>query len=129
MGPYQQQQHDGHVDEKHGAPPEVLEQQPAEQGTERATGGEAGDPHTHSNVCSCGSRNMLRINERVEGARVADATPRIARAAISMGAVNENAASTEAAPNATAPISSSRRRPIRSPNVPIVMSDPPTRKP
>ena len=71
----------------------------------------------------------MRINESVDGASVADATPRMARAAISIGAVNENAASMEAAPNATAPVRSSRRRPIRSPSVPIVIRDPATRKP
>ena len=72
---------------------------------------------------------MLRISESVDGARVAAATPRSARAAISIAALSEKAASTEAAPNAAAPIRSSRRRPIRSPRVPIVMSEPATRKP
>ena len=76
-----------------------------------------------------GSRNMLRISDRVEGARVAPATPSRARAAISVSGVVENAASTEAAPNAAAPISRSLRRPIRSPSVPIVIRKPATRKP
>ena len=67
---------------------------------------------------------MLRISDRVEGARVAPATPSRARAAISMPALGENAASTEAAPKAAAPASSSRRRPIRSPRVPMVTRDP-----
>ncbi len=77
----------------------------------------------------CASRNMLRIRDRVDGARVAPATPRSARVAISISALVENAAITDAAPNAAAPIKRSRRRPIRSPSVPIVISDPATRKP
>ena len=38
-------------------------------------------------------------------------------------------ASTEATAKATAPIINNFRRPMRSPNVPMVMSDPATRKP
>ena len=72
---------------------------------------------------------MLRIRESVEGARVAPAMPSSARVAISISALVEKAASTEAAPNAAAPIMSSRRRPIRSPRVPMVISEPATRKP
>ncbi len=72
---------------------------------------------------------MLRIRERVDGARVAPAIPSSARVAISISGVVENAASSEATPNAAAPISSSRRRPIRSPSVPMVISDPAIRKP
>jgi hypothetical protein len=76
-----------------------------------------------------GSRNMFRISDSVEGASVAAATPRSARATMSISALVEKAASTEAAPNAAAPISSSRRRPIRSPSVPIVIRNPAIRKP
>ena len=72
---------------------------------------------------------MLRISDRVDGARVAPATPSRARVAISISALVEKAASTEATPNAAAPISSSRRRPIRSPSVPMVISEPATRNP
>ena len=72
---------------------------------------------------------MLRISDRVDGARVAPATPSRARAAISISALVENAASTEATPKPAAPISSSRRRPIRSPRVPMVISDPATMNP
>ena len=43
---------------------------------------------------------------------------------MSISGLVEYAATTEATPNAAAPISSSRRRPMRSPSVPIV-----TRKP
>ena len=72
---------------------------------------------------------MLRIRDSVDGARVAPATPSSARVAISISALVENAASTEATPKAAAPISSSRRRPMRSPRVPMVISEPATRKP
>jgi hypothetical protein len=75
------------------------------------------------------SWNMLRISDRVEGAIVAPAIPSSARAAISISALVENAASSEAIPKKTAPISSSRRRPMRSPSVPIVISAPATMKP
>ena len=60
----------------------------------------------------------------VEGMIVAPATPSRARATISISGLEAYAATTDATPNAAAPISSSRRRPIRSPSVPIV-----TRKP
>ncbi len=72
---------------------------------------------------------MLRISESVDGASVAPATPSSARVAMSMLALVEKAASTEATPNAAAPISSSRRRPMRSPSVPMVTSRPATKKP
>src|SRR5438034_344565 len=54
-------------------------------------------------VRCCGSRNMLRIKDRVDGASVAPATPSSARVAISISAVVENAAITEATPNAAPP--------------------------
>ena len=69
------------------------------------------------------------MSESVDGASVAPATPSSARMAMSISALLENAATTEATPNAAAPIRSSRRRPIRSPSVPIVINDPATRKP
>jgi hypothetical protein len=72
---------------------------------------------------------MLRINDSVDGASVAPATPRRARATISISALVEKAANSEAAPKAAAPIRSSRRRPIRSPRVPIVISDPASMNP
>jgi hypothetical protein len=72
---------------------------------------------------------MLRIKERVDGARVAPATPSSARVAISILALVEKAAMTEATPNPAAPIIRRRRRPIRSPSVPMVIRDPATRKP
>ena len=43
---------------------------------------------------------MLRISESVDGASVAPATPSSARVAISISALVEKAASTEATPNA-----------------------------
>ena len=86
--------------------------------------------HTAIATVRCpSSRNMLRIRESVDGARVAAATPSSAREAISISALVEKAATTEAAPKAAAPVSSSRRRPTRSPSVPIVMSRPASRKP
>ena len=75
------------------------------------------------------SWNMLRISDSVEGISVAPAIPSSARVATSISALVENAASTEATPKAAAPISSSLRRPIRSPSVPMVISRPATRKP
>ncbi len=75
------------------------------------------------------SSNMLRISDSVEGASVAPAMPSSAREMISISGLDENAARIEVAPNAPAPIRSSRRRPIRSPSVPIVIRKPATRKP
>jgi hypothetical protein len=72
---------------------------------------------------------MLRISDTVEGATVAPATPSSARAMISIAGLADQAASSEVAPNAAAPISSSRRRPMRSPRVPMVTSDPAARNP
>ena len=68
----------------------------------------------------CGKRVV--IIDRVEGARVAAASPMKARAAIIMGALSDRAAISEAVPKAKAPHSRSRRRPIRSPNTPIGIS-------
>ncbi len=75
------------------------------------------------------SRNMFRIRERVEGASVAPAMPMRARVAMSIPGPVEKAARAEARPNAAAPVSSTRRRPNRSPRVPIVMSRPASRNP
>jgi hypothetical protein len=77
----------------------------------------------------CSSWNMLRIRDIVDGASVAPAMPSNARVAISISALREKAASAEAAPKAAAPINSSRRRPMRSPSVPIVIRKPATMKP
>jgi hypothetical protein len=71
-----------------------------------------------------GSGNIVRIRPSVEGISVAPATPSSARVAMSIAALVENAAATDATPNAAPPISRRRRRPMRSPSVPIV-----TRKP
>ena len=76
-----------------------------------------------------GSTNMCRIRARVEGSRVAPATPSRARVAMSIPALLAKAAITDATPNVAAPASSRRRRPIRSPSVPIVINEPATRKP
>jgi len=71
-----------------------------------------------------GSVNIVRTRAMVDGMRVAPPTPSRARAAINVPAESAYAASREAAPNATAPNSSSRRRPIRSPRDPMVMRSP-----
>ncbi len=76
-----------------------------------------------------GSGNMLKISDSVDGARVAPAIPSSARQAISIWGLVENAASTETAPKAVAPASSSRRRPMRSPRVPMVIRQPATMNP
>ncbi len=76
-----------------------------------------------------GSSNIAKISDRVDGASVAPAMPSSARLAMSISGVVENAASTDSAPNAAAPMSSSLRRPIRSPRVPIVTRNPATMKP
>src|ERR671923_1057873 len=49
-------------------------------------------------VRSRGSRNMLRISERVDGAIVAPATPRTARETINIAALREDAARIDAVP-------------------------------
>lgn len=72
---------------------------------------------------------MLLIRDSVEGMSVAPATPSRARATISHRALGAKAAKTEAAPKAAIPIISSRRRPIRSPSVPIVIRKPAMKKP
>ncbi len=71
---------------------------------------------------SCGKR--LRISARVDGISVAPPMPRTARAAMSISADCAYAASRDAALKPTAPMSSSRRRPIRSPTDPMVSSRP-----
>ena len=76
-----------------------------------------------------GSWNMKKISPNVAGASVAPAMPRAARLAMSISGVVEKAANSEVMPNAAAPTSSSLRRPMRSPRVPIVIRAPATRKP
>ena len=71
-----------------------------------------------------GSLNMVPISARPDGASDAPATPMRARAAMSMPGLVDKAASTELAPNAAAPASSTLRRPIRSPRVPMVTRNP-----
>ncbi|PKD22293.1 hypothetical protein AO056_04390 [Aeromonas hydrophila] len=75
------------------------------------------------------SWNMLRISAMVDGAMVAPARPSSARAAISSSAVWAMAASAEANAKNAAPSNSSRRRPMRSPSVPMVIRNPATKKP
>jgi hypothetical protein len=75
------------------------------------------------------SANMPRSSASVDGASVAPPTPSSALASTSSSAFGAYAASTEAAPNAAAPVRSSRRRPMRSPSAPIVSRRPAIRKP
>ena len=82
-----------------------------------------------ANVLSRSSRNMLLSSDSVEGASVAPAIPSRARAAMSIPALRENAASSDTSPKAADPISNSLRRPIRSPSVPMMRSEPAARKP
>ena len=76
-----------------------------------------------------GSANSARTSDSVEGASVAPAAPSRARAAMSMPTLVAAAASVEARAKVAAPIMSSRRRPIRSPRVPMVTSRPAVTKP
>ncbi|GAA3136210.1 hypothetical protein GCM10020001_068500 [Nonomuraea salmonea] len=80
-------------------------------------------------VRSPGSVNTFLMMDSVDGMMVAPATPSSARAAISSSGVGAYAVTTEAAPNAAAPISSSRLRPTRSPRLPMVTSRPARAKP
>jgi hypothetical protein len=66
---------------------------------------------------------------RVDGIRVAPATPRTARAAISCPALPAYAAPREVAEKPAAPISSSRRGPTRSATAPMATSRPASTKP
>jgi hypothetical protein len=75
------------------------------------------------------SWKRLRMSDNVDGAIVAPASPSSARATISISALVENAARRDATEKKAAPIIRSRRRPIRSPRVPIVMRAPATMKP
>lgn len=69
-------------------------------------------------------RNIVRMSAKVEGIKVAPATPSAARAAMNISGVVDRAAQTDAAMKATEPTSSSRRRPMRSPIPPIVTNSP-----
>ncbi len=78
----EQQKHDGHVDEEHRAPPELGQDEAADQRADGGAGREARNPDPIANVRSRSSRNMLRMRESVEGASAAAANPCTARAAI-----------------------------------------------
>src|SRR3954452_1530235 len=76
-----------------------------------------------------GSWNMFRISASVDGIRVAPPMPSTARATINCSGFCAYAAATEATPKPIAPNSSSRRRPIRSPSEPMVISRPASTNP
>ena len=75
-------------------------------------------------IRSWSSVKMLRMIDIVEGSSVAPATPSSAREAINIGAVVDDAARIEARANPAEPHISRRRRPMRSPRLPIVTSSP-----
>ncbi|GMA36599.1 hypothetical protein GCM10025876_28030 [Demequina litorisediminis] len=84
----------------------------------------AADQMAIARVRSVGSGKTLRISDRVEGIRVAPATPRSSRAAMSISGLDAVAARIEAAPKPVAPISRRRLRPMRSARLPIVTRRP-----
>ena len=73
---------------------------------------------------SAWSVKMLRINDRVAGISIAPKNPMAARAAMSAPAVGTKAATAEIAAKPVAPIRSRRRRPNRSPRLPMGTSRP-----
>ncbi len=75
------------------------------------------------------SGNSVEISDSVHGAIAAPAMPSAARAPISMPGLTEYAATIEATPKTAAAASSSRRRPIRSPRLPMVIIRPATMNP
>jgi hypothetical protein len=72
---------------------------------------------------------MLRTSASVDGISVAPAMPRTARVPMSAPASWAYAEATDAIPNAVPPISSRSRRPMRSPSVPIMISNPASTNP
>jgi hypothetical protein len=75
------------------------------------------------------SVNIPVMRASTDGTSAAPATPSRARLAISISGPVENAAATEAVPNAAPPMSKSLLRPIRSPTVPKVTRDPASMNP
>jgi hypothetical protein len=71
-----------------------------------------------------GSGKMLRIRERVDGISIAPKSPRAARPAMSHSALGAKAVAADTAANPVLPIRRSRRRPIRSPKLPIATRSP-----
>ena len=81
-------------------------------------------------MLSCfGSLKRSRISASTFGMTVAPAMPSTARAPMRTDVDGANAAVTEAAMNNAAPASSTVRRPIRSPSVPMVTRNPAIMKP
>ena len=70
------------------------------------------------------SRNMLRMSESVPGMIIAPEKPSSAREAMSIQGAVDNAPSTDASANTTAPMSGTLRRPKRSPRDDMVMRRP-----
>lgn len=70
------------------------------------------------------STNRVRNSARVAGISIAPKKPSSARAATSTTASAANAAANETTPKPATPMSRVRRRPMRSPSVPMVTSRP-----
>ena len=104
---HEQRDHHRQVDEKHRSPPEELQHDPADGRSGDPAERETGDPDPDGGTALLCMGNIVRISDSVEGASVAAATPRTARAAINISALVEYAAAVEVQPNATAPISNS----------------------
>jgi hypothetical protein len=102
----------------------VLEQDAADDRPEGRSGGEHRRPHRDRDAALVAVGEDLRSSDSVDGMSIAPNTPIPARAAISQAALGAKAASTETAAKPVAPISSIRRRPNRSPSVPIVTRSP-----
>ena len=71
-----------------------------------------------------GSRKMLRIRDSVDGMSMAPKNPMAARPAMSHSAVGAKADAAETAAKPEMPTSSSRRRPILSPRLPMATRSP-----
>ncbi len=116
-------------EQEHRAPPEILEHDPAEDRADGAARRERRDPDGDRDRRWRGSLNMWKISDRVEGASVAPAIPEQRPGDDQHLGAGRERRQQRHAPNAAAPMSSSFRRPIRSPRVPIVIRKPATKNP
>ena len=81
----EQEAHDRYADEEHRPPPEELEEHAAEDRTDGTTGRVGGDPDADGGrALLLGSRNIVKMSDRVDGAIVAPAMPMTARLAMSI---------------------------------------------
>ena len=116
--------HDRHVDEEDRAPPEVLEQDAADDRPEPTLGAGDGGPHAD------GPAPLTRVGEdvgedrSVAGMMSAPPMPMNARVKISTFAELGERGRAEPTPKITRPIVSAPLRPKRSPRLPAVSSRP-----